>query len=142
MDTADSYQGQRLGLPRDGVGSVGSFLRRLVALLIDWTLCQLVAGVLFGMTFGEVAGWQAFGPLALFFVVNVVLVTTIGTTIGHRLLGIRVASVDGAAGTPPPPGRAALRALLLCLFVPAVILDADGRGLHDKAGRAVVVQAR
>lgn len=142
MDIADDYPGQRLGLPRQGAGSSASFLRRLVALVVDWTLCQLVAGVLFGMTFGEVAGWQAFGPLVLFFVVNVVLVTTIGTTIGHRLLGIRVVSLDGDAGQAPPPGRTALRSLLLCLFVPAVIMDADGRGLHDRAGRAVVVAAR
>jgi hypothetical protein len=43
---------------------------------------------------------------------------------------------------PPPPGRSALRALLLCLFVPALVMDADSRGLHDRAARSVVVKDR
>lgn len=142
VDAPETYQGERLGLPREGVGSTGSFLRRLVALAVDWTLCQVIATGLFGMRWGEVAGLQAFVPLGLFFVLNVVLVTTLGTTIGHRLLGIRVVSLDGDGRQAPPPGRSVLRAALLCLFIPAVIMDADGRGLHDKAARTVVVKGR
>ena len=38
--------------------------------------------------------------------------------------------------------RAALRTLLLCLLIPALIWDRDGRGLHDKAAGTVVVRAR
>lgn len=146
MDALESYQGEQLGLPREGPGSVGSFLRRLVALVVDWSLCQLIATGLLGMQWGQVSGTEAFVPLGLFFVLNLVLVTTLGTTIGHRLLGIRVVSLDGVGGdgrqAPPPPGRSLARAALLCLFVPAVIMDADGRGLHDKAARTVVVRAR
>lgn len=142
MDAPETYQGERIGLPREGVGSVGSFLRRLVALAVDWALCQIIATGLLGMQWGEVAGAQAFLPLGLFFLLNVLLVTTIGTTIGHRLLGIRVASLAGDGYQAPPPGHSVLRAALLCLFIPAVILDADGRGLHDKAARTVVVRAR
>lgn len=142
MDAPETYQGQRLGLPREGVGAVGSFLRRLAALVVDWSLCQLIATGLLGMRWGEVSGTQAFVPLGLFFLLNVLLVTTIGTTIGHRLLGIRVVSLDGDGHQAPPPGRSMARAALLCVFVPAVIMDADGRGLHDKAARTVVVRAR
>ncbi|WP_238154512.1 RDD family protein [Ornithinimicrobium sufpigmenti] len=148
MDALESYQGERLGLPREGPGSVGSFLRRLVALVVDWSLCQLIATGLLGMQWGQVSGTEAFVPLGLFFVLNLVLVTTLGTTIGHRLLGIRVVSVDAVGGVDgdgrqaPPPGRSLARAALLCLFVPAVIMDADGRGLHDKAARTVVVRMR
>lgn len=142
MDAPESYQGERLGLPREGVGSVGSFLRRLVALVVDWSLCQVIATGLLGMQWGQVSGTQAFVPLGLFFVLNLVLVTTIGTTIGHRLLGVRVVSLDGDGHQAPPPARSLARAALLCLFVPAVIMDGDGRGLHDKAARSVVVRAR
>lgn len=142
MDAPETYQGEQLGLPREGVGSVGSFLRRVVALLVDWMLCQVIAIGLFDMPWGEVAGAQTFLPLGLFFLLNVVTVPTIGTTIGHRLLGIRVVSLDGDGHQAPPPGRAVARAALLCLFLPAVIMDEDGRGLHDKAARTVVVKAR
>ena len=140
--TTSPHQGASLGLPPTGPGAVGSILRRLVALVIDWMLCQLVATGLMGMQWGQVSGVQAFAPLALFLVLNLVLVTTMGATIGHRLLGLRVVSLDGDGWMPPPPGRSALRALLLCLFVPAIILDADARGLHDKAARSVVVRTR
>ena len=34
MDAPETYQGQRLGRPREGVGAVGSFLRRLAALVV------------------------------------------------------------------------------------------------------------
>lgn len=139
------HQGASLGLPATGRGSVGSLLRRLGALLLDWMLCQLIASSFMGMRWGQVEGVQAFAPLVLFFVLNLVLVTTMGATIGHSVLGLRVVSLDGGDGerhVPPPPGRSALRALLLCLFVPAIIMDADGRGLHDKAARTVVVRAR
>ncbi|MGD8151439.1 RDD family protein [Ornithinimicrobium sp. Y1694] len=142
MTSPAAHQGASLGLPADGPGSIASVLRRLVALAVDWILCSLVATGLLGMQWGQAAGLQAFLPLIVLFVVNVILVTTIGTTIGHRLLGIRVVSVDGDGHQAPPPGRSALRALLLCLFIPAIIMDADARGLHDKAARSVVVAAR
>ncbi|WP_134772868.1 RDD family protein [Ornithinimicrobium flavum] len=140
--TTSPHQGASLGLPATGPGAVGSVLRRLVALVLDWTLCQLIATSFLGMQWGQVSGAQAFGPLVLFFVLNLVLVTTMGATIGHRLLGLRVVSLDCDGWLPPPPGRSALRALLLCLFVPALIMDADTRGLHDKAARSVVIRTR
>ena len=34
-----------------------------------------------------------------------------------------------------------VRTLLLCLLVPALIWDRDGRGLHDKAVGSVLVRA-
>jgi len=35
-----------------------------------------------------------------------------------------------------------LRTLLICLVIPAVIWDRDGRGLQDRAAGTVVVKAR
>ena len=53
--------------------------------------------------------------------------------------GDQEAEQDGAPiGLP----RAALRTLLLCLLIPALIWDRAGRGLHDKAAGTVVVRAR
>lgn len=141
--TTPTYQGQSLGLPPVGAGAVAPLLRRMVALLVDWALCTLIAVGIFGMEWGQVQGAQAFLPLGLLFLENLLLVPTLGTTVGHRLLGIRVVAVDGLdQQVPPPPLRSVYRAALLCLFVPALVMDADGRGLHDKAARTVVVRAR
>ena len=138
-----TYQGQTLGLPPVGGGSVAPLLRRALAILLDWVLCQLIAVGAFGMPWGQVQGAQAFLPLGVLLAMNVLLVPTLGTTIGHRLLGIRVVSVDAPEQQSPPPfGRAVVRAVLLCLFVPPLIMNADGRGLHDRAARTVVVRAR
>lgn len=141
-ELADDRPGTGLGLPPEGPGSVAPLGRRILALIIDWFACQAVAVAVLGMPVGQVSGLDAFGPLGLFFLVNLVLVTTIGTTIGHRLLGVRVISLDGDGIQPPPPARSAVRALLLCFFVPAVVMDGDMRGLHDKAARTVVVRTR
>lgn len=93
------------------------------------------------MEWGQTSGSASFLPLLIFFVENLLLVTTLGTTVGHRVMGVRVITV-GTQDQPPPPLRSALRALLLCLAIPAIIMDADMRGLHDKAARTVVVRAR
>ena len=42
-DADTDYPGRRLGMPQAGPGSLGRFGRRLVAILIDWVLCQLIA---------------------------------------------------------------------------------------------------
>src|SRR5690606_19138278 len=97
-------------------------------------------------------GGESFVPLAIFAVENLVLVSTLGTTVGHRLLGLQVlrllpVPVDTPAGRTrvvgPPGFRAGLiRTVLLCLVVPALIPDADNRGLHDRAAGTVILRAR
>jgi uncharacterized RDD family membrane protein YckC len=138
--------GARLGLPAEGRGSLAPLGRRLVALIIDWFACQLIA-----LAFLP-ADVQAGATLAIFALENVLLVGTIGTTIGHRVLGIRVRRVApprtlAGTGTRPDPGPdvppnlllGLVRTVLLCLVIPAVVWDADGRGLHDRtAGTAIV----
>src|SRR5690606_23021757 len=74
--------------------------------------------------------------LAVFAVENILLVGTIGMTLGMRLLRIRVAALDGGR---PRFLAVLVRTLLLCLAVPALIWDRDRRGLHDRASGTVVV---
>lgn len=69
------------------------------------------------------------------------LVTHAGDHVGHRLLGVRVVATDGD-GTGTATYRSVPHVFLLCLFVPVFIMEANGRGLHDKAARTVVVRAR
>ena len=73
----------------------------------------------------------------LVFFLEVALLTMVsGSSFGQRLLGLTVLGLDGGA---VPPVRVVLRTFLLCLAVPALIWDRDGRGLHDKAARSVVL---
>lgn len=130
--------GVRLGLPADGPGSVAGIGRRALAIVVDFLLCELIA-TLFGFRFGQASGdWHDFIPLMVFAVENVLLVGTLGSTIGHRLLGVRVLRVGTA--TLPGPARALIRSVLLCLVVPAVIWDRDQRGLHDRSAGTVLVR--
>lgn len=132
-----SFPGQRLGMPEQGQGSVGRFGRRAAAILIDWTLCQLVAFAVLGARIGH-GGVDGLLPLAVFVVENLLLVGTVGFTIGHRLLGLRVVRLGGAIAGPLP---ALIRTLLLALAIPALIWDRDERGLHDKVAGTVLVRS-
>jgi uncharacterized RDD family membrane protein YckC len=135
-------RGTRLGLPDAGPGSRAPLGRRLVALLVDWIVATLVAFILFRPSapgvFELVSELPAWAQPALFAVMNLLLVSTIGSTIGHRLLGlqVRVVGTAGAVGF----ARGAVRTLLLCLVIPAVVWDSDGRGLHDRAAGTVIVR--
>jgi uncharacterized RDD family membrane protein YckC len=111
---------------------MGSFGRRLVALVVDWVVALLIAGWLL-----RSAGLGQFGPLLVLLVENVVLVGTAGATIGHRLLGLRVETVDGKA---PGPVKALVRSVLLCLAIPPLVWDADQRGLHDRWAGTLVAR--
>jgi uncharacterized RDD family membrane protein YckC len=123
-------------MPREGAGSMGRFGRRVLAAVIDWTICQLIAYAVFRVPFGE-AGPHSFTPLAVFAVENLLLVSTVGYTLGHRIVGLRVQSLDGRLARP---FQALVRTVLLCLFLPAMFWDKDGRGLHDKAAGTLIVR--
>jgi uncharacterized RDD family membrane protein YckC len=127
------YPGQRLGMPPTGPGSIGRFGRRLVAIFLDWTMCQLVAFGFFGMQFGR-SSWV---PLGIFAVENLLLLSTLGSTFGQRLLGLRLVSLTGSRLTV---AQVALRTFLLCLAVPALIWDRDQRGLHDKTAQTALIR--
>ncbi|OKK08247.1 hypothetical protein AMK26_04320 [Streptomyces sp. CB03234] len=128
------YRGQRLGLPQEGPGSLAPLGRRFGALFIDWALCMVIAYGLIAPGDQAAAGNWA---VVVLFVLNVLTVGTVGSTPGKRLLGLRVISV---AGERLGFGRVAVRSLLLCLAVPALIWDRDGRGLHDRLSGAVQVR--
>nr|WP_311836343.1 RDD family protein [Cellulomonas fimi] len=148
--TTGTTRGARLGLPGSGRGSLAPTARRLAALVVDWTVCLLISAAFFPADRSAFVLSQGnpTATLAVFALENVLLVGTVGYTLGHRLLGLRVRRV-----APTPPGAEPLpddghapglvpglvRGLLLCLVIPAVVWDADGRGLHDRlAGTAIV----
>ena len=137
------WRGERLGLPRGGPGSIAPFGVRLLGILIDWAIAVVIARGLFGvpLPFADppATGGQGFIVLGVLGVMHVLLVGTVGTSFGHRIMGLRVQAVMGGRATFL---QALARTILLCLFVPAVIWDRDGRGLHDKVPNTVVLRTR
>lgn len=132
------YPGKRLGLPAVGRGSVAGFGRRFGALLIDWIVCVLIASALtrhaaFDGRDPVNPGW----PVLVLAVEYIVLLGTVGTTLGMRLLGIGVRRLDGGR---LPWLWVVVRTALLILVIPAVVYDRDQRGLHDKAAGAIAVR--
>jgi uncharacterized RDD family membrane protein YckC len=111
--------------------TAASLSRRFGAVLVDWLLCLLISGA-----FADPveAPWLAPG---LLLVVYGLFLGFFGQTLGMRLFGIRCVSMTtgGPIGVP----RAIVRGALLLLLVPALIMDKEGRGLHDKAAGSWVV---
>jgi uncharacterized RDD family membrane protein YckC len=110
---------------------LAGFGRRFGALLIDWALCLVVASFYANP---QIVPWP---PVLVLIVLNTVLIGLFGRTVGMSLAGIRCISMadGGAIGL----GKGFVRAILLALLIPAMIMDASRRGLHDRAAGSVVV---
>jgi uncharacterized RDD family membrane protein YckC len=118
-------------LPEHGPGSAAGFGPRILAIVIDWLPCSMAAQLL--------TANPAFSALALFAASTAVSVGIAGRTVGHAAAGLRVALLDGhRAGI----GAAVIRTVLLCLLIPPVVYNTDGRGLHDRAAGTIVLRTR
>ncbi|WP_254359633.1 RDD family protein [Microbacterium hominis] len=125
---AQDYPGERLGLPREGQGSIGRLGRRVGALFIDYGAAYIISGFF---------AWDPLAILAIFGAIQIVFLPTLQGSPGHRVFGLRLVRADGAwVGL----WRPVVRTLLLLVVIPAVIWDADQRGLHDKAAGTVLVR--
>lgn len=140
-DTAQTYPGERLGLPKTGPGSVGRIGRRIAALVIDYAAASIIASAFLGFqqfALPKEAGITQFAPMIVFAVLQIVFIPTIGGSPGHRIVGLRLVMMNGSwVGL----WRPIVRTLLLVFVIPAVIFDADQRGLHDKAVGTVLIRA-
>ncbi len=107
---------------------------RFGALLVDWILCVLAAGLFSHPT------REAWGPSLVLIVEYAFFVGLFAQTPGMWLARIRCVSVvdGGRIGV----FRGALRAALLCLLIPALVMDQQRRGWHDKAAGSIVVAGR
>jgi uncharacterized RDD family membrane protein YckC len=129
------YPGQRFGLPESGSGSAGGVARRLGALMIDWLMSVVIALAVLG---GDKHPASTQYLAVAVFTAEIFLLTALtGFTVGKRLLGLRVVRLDGR---PVGLVRALIRTVLFLLVVPPLVLDADLRGLHDRAARTIVIR--
>jgi uncharacterized RDD family membrane protein YckC len=126
---SSQYPGEDLGLPEEGPRSVARMGRRIAALFVDWLLCLLITA-----SFTRHAEYLT---IAVFAAEVWLLTALTGFTVGKRLLGIRVARLDGK---PVGFGWALVRTILLLTVVLPLISDADLRGLHDRAANTVVIR--
>lgn len=131
------YPGETLGLPERGPGSLAGTGRRLAAVFVDWLVAYGLAGL--GLTLGLVTpGLLATAVLVIWLVLGLVAVRLFEFTPGQFALGLRVIPIDRRVHVGL--GRAALRGLLVAIVVPALFVDADGRGLQDRVTGTAVVQ--
>ncbi|TFC52625.1 RDD family protein [Cryobacterium sp. TMT1-21] len=129
------WPGERLGLPDQGSQSVGRVGRRIAALAIDQVLAMAAAFALFDYTFLDYNGFVVTG---VFVALQIVFIPTLGGSIGHRLVGLRVVSLRGGwVGL----WRPVVRAVLLGLAFPALVWDSDQRGFHDKVAGTVLIRS-
>ena len=132
---SQQYAGQRLGLPATGPGSIASWGRRVLALVVDWFASLLVAALV-TRALGLGDAWSDWLPLVVFWLESSIGVAVAAGSFGQLALRIAVRRTDGS---PLDLAGALLRGLLVCLVVPPVIYNRDNRGLHDLAVRTVVV---
>ncbi|MBO1901892.1 RDD family protein [Leucobacter weissii] len=128
------WPGERLGLPEQGPRSVARIGRRLLGIMIDWGIAMLIS-LLFAPYASQTYSWV---NIVVFVVMQVLFIPTIGGSIGHRIVGLRVVPI---AGGWVGPWRPILRTLLLALVIPVLVWDSDQRGFHDKIAGTVLVRA-
>ena len=125
-------RGVALGLPATGPGSIAGFGVRAVAFVVDASIAALVAAA---VVQGIPENWS----LLSFGLITVVALVLVGRTPGQALLKLQLA--HPRQGERVAVWRAVVRTALLMLLVPALVVDSDGRGLHDRLTRTAVIRS-
>ncbi|MGO2655452.1 MAG: RDD family protein [Pseudoclavibacter sp.] len=107
--------------------------RRLLGLGLDWGISTLISWAF--------AHGNGMVTMAVWVVMQLTLVSTLGMGFGHLVFGMRVVNVANAGR--PGALQVLIRTVLLALFVPGLVWGKDGRPAHDRAaGTAVVLAGR
>jgi uncharacterized RDD family membrane protein YckC len=109
--------------------------RRVLAILIDWVASLLVVRLIFpDMQYP--GNDSAVAILGVFYLEVTLFTWLIGSSFGQRIVGLAVIrEAGGRLGLP----AIALRTFLICLVIPALVYDSQGRGLQDRAAGSRVV---
>lgn len=132
--SSGTWPGRGLGLPESGPRSIARIGRRIGALAIDWAISYAIAWSVFRQPDLRVDGWWV---LAVFAALTILFELFFLGSPGHLSLRMRVVPLRGGRLAPWQP---VVRTLLLCLVIPAIIPDADQRGLHDRAAATILVR--
>ncbi len=118
-----------------------SWLRRILALVVDWTVSTLIVIAILGLEeYTDPGGPDQFAVLGVYVVQSAVLTWLAAGSFGKLVTGLRVVPVDGRL-RPINPLKVLARQVLIALVIPPLIFRQDGRGLHDMfAGTATVTK--
>ena len=116
-----------------------SWLRRILALVVDWTVSTLIVIAIVGLEeYTDPGGPDQFAVLGVYVVESALLTWLAAGSFGKLLTGLRVVPVDGRL-RPINPLKVLARQVLIALVIPPLVFRQDGRGLHDMlAGTATV----
>ncbi|WJZ03219.1 RDD family protein [Corynebacterium freiburgense] len=130
------WPGEKLGLPESGVGALASVMRRVGGIAFDWFLCMFAAIILRNFT-SQLGGVSTI-TFFVFLILGTVSVSLFARTPGQAVFRMGVARVDAEERVGFI--RAFVRTFLTLFVFPPILVDADGRGLHDRAtGTAVIL---
>lgn len=113
-----SWEGLPQLLPEASLG------RRVIALIIDWTMSRLIAGLIAPL----VPFSSDFNTLIIFYFEVTLLTILVQASAGQRIMAVKVVSYPEQLRVPVR--RIALRTLLICLVIPAIFTRHD-RPLHN-----------
>ena len=115
-----------------------SWLRRILALFVDWFASTLVVIGLIGLGSWSEDQYAGFYTLGVFVLETAVLTALAGGSFGKLATRLRVVRADGDP-RPIDLFRALARSVMVCVVIPPLVFRPDGRGLHDIAvGSATV----
>jgi uncharacterized RDD family membrane protein YckC len=103
--------------------------------MIDWLIGVVIALAVVG---GKNPADVQYLAVTVFAAEIYLLTALTGFTVGKRLLGLRVVRLDGQ---PVGLRWGLVRTVLFLLVVPPIVLDADLRGLHDRAAHTIVIRS-
>lgn len=112
--------------------------RRFLALSIDWALATFSAALFIPLQSSSLG--PSLTRLGVFVLEVAVLTSLGGASAGQRVMNLRVLSYPDYLFVKPAP--IFLRTFLIALVIPAVVTDSEGRGLHDRIARTVVMRVK
>lgn len=115
-----------------------SWVRRALALCVDWAASTFVVVAVAGLDFYTQEPMSGFWVLGVYVVENTVLTALARGSFGKLLTRLRVVRVSGDP-RPVTLLGALLRSILIALVIPPLIFRPDGRGLHDIAAGTVTI---
>ena len=116
-----------------------SWLRRILALFVDWTVSTFAIIAIIGLDEYSEIGAVSTLYVNLMYIGECALLTWFaGGSFGKLVTGLRVVPVDGRV-RPLNPLKVVARQVMIVLVIPPLVFRSDGRGLHDMlAGTATV----
>ena len=112
--------------------------RRFLAICIDWAIATFSAALVIPLQSSSLG--PSLTRLGVFILEVAVLTSLGGASAGQRILRLRVLTHPDYLFVKPAP--IFLRTFLIALVIPAVVTDKDGRGLHDRIARTVVMRLK